>query len=420
MPHAPSNFNISQARLRLLYRAISMALIASMLTTPIALVISYKFSKSRYDRIAERQVDEFRQIIFNVNFGQSESATVSKRVAEYLSVISAKAGKDATLSYINIVDEFGQTITEQNTKTLDGQKIRLGDVRSCLESIIPILTYGADRYFCAKSDLTNGRVHYGFYGAMRVSDKVISDFIGNTVLMCLFTFAIAVAVSGLQYYVSLRISNSLIRSNVKTLFLLGNTIALRDNDTYHHNLRVMIYSYYLGKIVKLSHENLHNLITGSLLHDIGKIGIPDAVLNKPGKLTFEEFEVIKTHVGLGEKIMVNSEWDDRATDVIKYHHERFDGDGYMEKLSGEHIPFNARMFAIVDVFDALTSTRPYKQPCSYEDTMAYIISQKGKHFDPELVEKFVIISRTLFNRFANRADDTVTEEANRILNTYYA
>ena len=420
MRHAPLSFNLSQTRLRLLYKAISMALIAAILTTPISLVISYKFSKARYNRIVERQVDEFRQIIFNTNFGKSESATVSERVSAYLERTGPRTGKDATLSYINIVDEFGQTITEQNAITFDGQQTRLSDVRLCLDSMIPILTYASDRYFCAKSDLTNGRVHYGFYGVLRVSDTVIGDFINSAALMCLLTFAIAIGVSALQYYVSLRISNSLVRSNVKTLFLLGNTIALRDNDTYHHNLRVMIYSYYLGKIVKLSHEHLHNLITGSLLHDIGKIGIPDAVLNKPGKLTSEEFDVIKTHVGLGEKIMVNSEWVDRATDVIKYHHERFDGDGYLEKLAGENIPFNARMFAIVDVFDALTSSRPYKKPCSYEDTMAYIISQKGKHFDPDLVDRFVIISRTLFNRFANRVDDSITEEANLILNTYYA
>ena len=157
----------------------------------------------------------------------------------------------------------------------------------------------------------------------------------------------------------------------------------------------------------------------SLLHDIGKIGIPDAVLHKPGKLTNDEFEVIKGHVALGEKIMIHSEWIDSGVDVIKYHHERFDGNGYPYKVSGEDIPIIARMFAIVDVFDAITSERQYKDAKSYEDTMTYLISAKGKHFDAVLVDKFIDISRMLHENYANRNDDTIVAEANRILNVYY-
>ena len=323
-----SNPAMTQTRVRLLYRAISMAMISAILATPVALFISYKFSKARYDRIVERQVNDFRQILFHGDFGPNPRITISDRITVYLNNIPRRQEKDASLVYISIADEFGQKVADQNFQSADGHRFRVDDITLCLNSFIPILSFGGERYFCARVDLSNGRNHYGFFGILRVSDNVISDFIANSVVMCLLTFLFAISVSALQYYVSLKVSKTLIKANVKTLFLLGNTIALRDNDTFHHNLRVMIYSYYLGKTSGLSDEKLNDLINGALLHDIGKIGIPDAVLQKPGKLTPEEFEVIKEHVGLGEKIMLNSEWIDRAIDIIKHHHERYDGTGY--------------------------------------------------------------------------------------------
>ena len=238
-------------------------------------------------------------------------------------------------------------------------------------------------------------------------------------MICAFTSFVVIMVSIVQYYVSLRVSKTLIKANVKTLLLLGNAVALRDNDTFHHNLRVVIYSYHFGNMVNLPENTMNDLISGALLHDIGKIGIPDAILQKPGKLTSQEFDVIKGHVVLGEQIMLNSEWVGSGIDVIKYHHEKYDGYGYPYKLSGNDIPIIARIFAIVDVFDALTSERPYKDAKTYEDTMVVLMSSKGSHFDAELVDRFIDISRMLYENYANRNDDAIVDEANRILNVYY-
>ena len=386
---------------------------------PIALVVSYKFSKARYDRIVDRQVSEFGQRIFSKITPASQNAVILETVYDYISYKKAAPSSDANFVYILLTDEFDQRIVETELSDYDKNIFSKRSAIECSVSLLPIISYGKSNYFCSKSAVVNGHTHYNLYGFLHVSDKVISDFIDNTIVVVGITSLIAILVSFVQYYVSVKVSRTLVKANVKTLLLLGNTIALRDNDTFHHNLRVMIYSYYFGEIMRLQEHQMNELISGALLHDIGKIGIPDAVLQKPGKLTNEEFEVIKGHVSLGEKIMVNSDWVESGIDIIKYHHERYDGKGYPHKISGDEIPIIARMFAIVDVFDAITSERPYKKGKSFEDTMIYLISAKGGHFDADLVDKFIDIARMLFDNYSNRNDDEVVNEANRILNVYY-
>ncbi len=413
------SISMSKARIKLMYRAIVIAIISSIVITPIALYVSYKFSKARYDRIVERQVGEFGQRLFSKITPASQKSTFSEVVSDYISYKKISPSSDANFSYILLADEFDQRIVESDLSELDRNMFSKRSVVECSVSLLPIISYGRNNYFCSKSPVVNGHTHYTLYGFLRVSDKVVADFIENAIVICGITSFIAMLVSFVQYYISIKVSRTLVKANVKTLLLLGNTIALRDNDTFHHNLRVMIYSYYFGTIMRLAEQQMNELISGALLHDIGKIGIPDAVLQKPGKLTSDEFEVIKSHVALGEKIMVNSDWVESGVDIIKYHHERFDGKGYPHKLSGNDIPIIARMFAIVDVFDAITSERPYKKAKSYEDTMTYLISAKGGHFDAELVDKFIDISRMLFENYSNRNNDDVVAEANRILNVYY-
>jgi putative two-component system response regulator len=124
------------------------------------------------------------------------------------------------------------------------------------------------------------------------------------------------------------------------------------------------------------------------MHDIGKIGIPDAIMLKPGKLTKEEFDVMKTHPEIGAEILGESDSDllDLAKTVSLTHHEKWDGSGYPNGLAGEDIPIAGRIVAVADVFDALTSRRPYKEPWSVEETLKYMEQQKGIHFDPALIE----------------------------------
>jgi HD-GYP domain-containing protein (c-di-GMP phosphodiesterase class II) len=125
-----------------------------------------------------------------------------------------------------------------------------------------------------------------------------------------------------------------------------------------------------------------------LLHDIGKIGIPDSILNKPGSLTPQEFEVMKRHPVIGEKIILQVEELKDLRSLIRHHHERFDGSGYPDGISGEQIPLEVRIFSIIDAFDAMTSVRPYHQPKTAEAALRDLKRSAGTYFEPRLVEIF--------------------------------
>jgi len=132
---------------------------------------------------------------------------------------------------------------------------------------------------------------------------------------------------------------------------------------------------------------------------VGKIGISDTILLKPAGLTAEEFAVMRTHVALGVEIIAPSRWLQAAREVVEFHHEKYDGSGYLQGLKGEAIPLNARIFALADVFDALTSRRPYKEPMPLEKALAIIAKDAGSHFDPVLAATFATVAPPLLERF---------------------
>lgn len=192
------------------------------------------------------------------------------------------------------------------------------------------------------------------------------------------------------------LSSRLLDSNLSLMRSLGNAIAKRDSDTDDHNYRVTCYAVALAEAMKLPKKDISALIAGAFLHDVGKIGISDRILLKAGKLTHEEFEVMKTHVVLGIEIVEDNPWLAGAATTIRYHHERFDGTGYPDGLRGDSIPLNARLFAVVDVFDALTSERPYKKPLALNEALAIIECESGRHFDPAIVAVFLSLAPTLY------------------------
>ena len=145
---------------------------------------------------------------------------------------------------------------------------------------------------------------------------------------------------------------------------------------------------------------MQSLIAGSFLHDVGKIGIPDAILLKPGKLDAAEFEIMRTHVCQGEEIVTGMGWLDGANAVVAGHHEKWNGSGYPRRLQGEEIPLAARIFAVADVFDALCSRRPYKEPMSFEAAMAILEKDTGSHFDPAVMAVFRPMAREVFDCLA--------------------
>lgn len=216
-----------------------------------------------------------------------------------------------------------------------------------------------------------------------------------------------------------RLATGLLDANLETLQVLGSAIAKRDSDTDAHNYRVTVYSVRLGESIGLKPAQLRELIKGALLHDVGKLGIRDNVLLKPGKLDHDEFEVMKTHVNHGLDITGRAHWLAGAKDVVGAHHEKFGGRGYPQALAGEDIPLSARIFAIADVFDALTSHRPYKEPLSFEDTMAILEEGRGEHFDPELLDQFAAIAGALYEQFGGGDGHAARAELNRLLERYF-
>jgi len=193
----------------------------------------------------------------------------------------------------------------------------------------------------------------------------------------------------------------LLASNLSIIKYLGDAIALRDSETSLHNFRVTLYAIALGEELGLKSGKMRSLIKGAFLHDIGKIGIPDNILLKAGSLTDEEFGIMKTHVNLGSDIIGKDPWFKDALDVIRYHHEKFEGSGYPQALKEDMIPLNARIFAIVDVFDALTSDRPYRKAMKQEQAREILQQGAGTHFDAELLETFLKISPELYRDIAH-------------------
>jgi len=176
------------------------------------------------------------------------------------------------------------------------------------------------------------------------------------------------------------------KSYIDTIISLTRALEMRDMETEGHSERVVNLSLFIGEKLGLDKVELGRLVVGSYLHDVGKIGVPDSILLKPGKLDVEERKIIETHVIKGYEIISDVEFLKQAGDVVLYHHEKWDGSGYPEKLKGDDIPLNARIFALVDVFDALRSDRPYKKAFSVEKTMAIIEEGRGSHFDPQVAD----------------------------------
>ena len=216
-----------------------------------------------------------------------------------------------------------------------------------------------------------------------------------------------------------RFSANLLDANLQSISLLGCTIAKRDSDTDAHNYRVSIYSIRLAEAIKLDVETIRSLIKGAFLHDVGKIGIRDNILLKPGKLDEDEFESMKTHVEHGLDIVDRSSWLADAKDVVGCHHEKYAGGGYPEGLREQAIPITARIFAIADVFDALTSKRPYKEPMSFDRSMAILEEGSGSHFDPQLIAAFKKIAPELYEKYCGRDDEGLHGELEQILRHYF-
>jgi response regulator RpfG family c-di-GMP phosphodiesterase len=178
-----------------------------------------------------------------------------------------------------------------------------------------------------------------------------------------------------------------------TLRGLAGTLEARDIETRGHSDRVVAYSMRLGQEMGLTSNELIGLEQGALLHDIGKVGVPDAVLLKPGSLTTDEWVRMREHVGHGLRIIEGVEFLTGARWVVGQHHEKYDGSGYPNKLRGDAIHIHARIFAVADAYDAIRSDRPYRAGQSHEIACEEIAANSGSHFDPKVVNAFMSIRK---------------------------
>jgi ribonuclease P protein subunit RPR2 len=183
-------------------------------------------------------------------------------------------------------------------------------------------------------------------------------------------------------------SHELKRSYRATVRALANAVEARDAYTGKHAERVAAYGIEIARAVGLEVADSPEIEFGFLLHDIGKVAVPDAILFKTSTLTDEEYALIAKHPVTGWEILREIDFLGEAKLVVRHHHERWDGDGYPDRLAGEDIPLAARVFAVADTLDALTTHRPYRPPSQWEEARAIIVAAAGSQFDPAVVEGF--------------------------------
>jgi HD-GYP domain-containing protein (c-di-GMP phosphodiesterase class II) len=275
---------------------------------------------------------------------------------------------------------------------------------------------------------TTGQGIAGYFEGVYKADPWTMAEIKNRILFSLLQVVVIIFFTALVIYPIvlllnrglIRLTGDLYHANLGMLKVLGGAIAKRDSDTNIHNYRVTIYAISLAEAVGLKKEYIAGLIKGSFLHDVGKIAISDLILLKPGKLTEEEMSTMKTHVHHGVDIVGHYGWLKDAADVVRYHHEKYDGSGYETGLKGHDIPINARIFSVADIFDALTSRRPYKEPFTLETAMRILMEGRGSHFDPMLIDAFARIADSLYEEISGADDSLLENRLDGLIDRYFS
>lgn len=265
-------------------------------------------------------------------------------------------------------------------------------------------------------------------------DLGASDYIAKPILPATLLARVKTQIENKAFADFLKDQNSYLEDEVKkrtqeiraiqdvTIFAMASLAETRDSDTGNHIRRTQHYVKLLAEKLKfhprfsayLSDKVIDTIFKSAPLHDIGKVGIPDHILLKPGKLTPEEFEIMKTHTTLGRDAIAHSEEQlgyavdflNIAKEIAHFHQEKYDGSGYPLGLKGEEIPISVRLMALADVYDALISRRVYKEAITHEKAVAIIKEGRGKHFDPDIVDAFLALCAE-FEKVAERFSDNI-------------
>ena len=340
--------------------------------------------------------------------------------AEEHAAVAAKAISGGMFDIAEIYDSHGRKLAESLTGEGDSVESTLPKhgkpayASASYESIeLPSGKWVLRVFVPLRNSESNvGSPITGYFEGVRVvpgwqREQIFASALTVALMVCLASLLCGAALYPVVVHLSAdneRKAREVLDSHISMMESLGRAIAKRDSDTGAHNYRVAWIAARIAERMGLSGSEMQSLIAGSFLHDVGKIGIPDAILLKPGKLDEAEFEIMRTHVAQGEQIVSGMGWLDGANAVVAAHHEKWNGTGYPRKLNGEAIPLAARIFAVADVFDALCSKRPYKEPLGYEEAMAILEKDTGSHFDPSVMAVFSSMASEVFKRLEDNSE----------------
>lgn len=265
-----------------------------------------------------------------------------------------------------------------------------------------------------KQNTTTAAIPVIFVTALREEVDETTGFALGAVDYITKPVSAAIVRARVRTHLNLVQADELRRTRLQVIQRLGRAAEYKDNETGLHVIRMSHYAQLLALAAGCSETWSEQLLLAAPMHDIGKIGIPDAVLQKPGKLDDEEMQIMRRHPLIGAEIIGESDSGllQMARQVALYHHEKWDGSGYPYGLAGDAIPLEARIVALADVFDALTSVRPYKKAWTVEAALAHIKSQSGLHFDPTLVPLFetqLVRILQIKEQWAEQEETTVKE-----------
>jgi len=324
--------------------------------------------------------------------------------------------------YQELIDD---PVLQERAKQVD--TLDLGSLALSKKFIHDFVKLSDDELFLLISyPISHDRDVLGYMKGIRKVDFMQIDQFRQGLIITLGTVLVTIVLFSMMIFILIDFAYrklrqrryDLLKGSIVTINTLGKAIALKDNETDAHNYRVTLYAARLAERLNLKKDTMKMLIIGSLLHDIGKIGIPDKILLKEEMLTADEYVVMQGHVLKGVETVEGNRWLEHARDVILCHHECYDGSGYPKGLSGDMIPLIARIFSIVDVFDALTSKRPYKEAFSYEQSLQILKEGEGSRFDPAILETFIGISKTLYLDIYDRPTEILHQELDRLIQKY--
>ena len=409
-------------------RVAAISIVLAAVAGPIAWLVAQEHAEEATVSLA---IEETRRLLSRfdaVELGQPDAKEHAIQAAEIISggmfdIVEIYDGSGAKLA--SAMSEEGKTIESLLPKhgrpdytSASYLSVKLGDNRWILRIFVPLQSM---------SDSSSAKITGYFEGVRVVPEWQHQQLIANALSATLMVVLASLLCGAVIYPVVVHLSadnerkaREVLDSHISIMEALGRAVAKRDSDTGAHNYRVAWIAARIAKRMGLSDVEMQSLIIGSFLHDVGKIGISDTILLKPGKLDDEEFRIMRTHVMQGEEIVSGISWLDGAYAVVAGHHEKWNGSGYPRQLTGEAIPLAARIFSVADVFDALCSKRPYKEPMGFDAAMAILNKDTGSHFDPGVMAAFSPIAREVFDLLAACDENAVRELLEEQIRSHFA